>query len=400
MVMEIWLWEIAKAIGRLFLNPLVYWFFMVTALASAARIKQERRSFGHKIFPMMDEMYGHRLRGFLYGVLLSVIAIFLTVMLHPLMLLGIIFYSVLFSISKRFSWLSSAYTFGFTSITLLFYPYFQAYLPAPLQLELTTLQWVSFTTLMGLLLLIEASMLRTLKVDQTFPEIFRGARGKMLGQHRIKRISLIPLVLIWPVGQLDFGTDWWPIVNFGETSYGFILFPLIIGFEQVVKGALPTHMSKRFSQFLFILGLVVVAVALSGFYFGVFTLVSVIIALAGREWLSYRLRTQDQRQPALFNPSEQGIKVLAVTPGSPAIDMDLRVGETIVKVNGIDIVKRDDFYQALQTNRAFCKLEVLDERGELRFVQRALYQNEHHELGIIFAIDHQEQLNEQTSDIS
>ncbi len=41
-------------------------------------------------------------------------------------------------------------------------------------------------------------------------------------------------------------------------------------------------------------------------------------------------------------------------------------------------------YEALQRNRAFCKLEVVNEHGEVRFVQGALYEDEHHELGLLF----------------
>ena len=44
------------------------------------------------------------------------------------------------------------------------------------------------------------------------------------------------------------------------------------------------------------------------------------------------------------------------------------------------------FYEALQQNRAHCKLEVLDVNGQIRFVQRALYEGDHHELGILFVL--------------
>ncbi len=41
------------------------------------------------------------------------------------------------------------------------------------------------------------------------------------------------------------------------------------------------------------------------------------------------------------------------------------------------------FYKALQKNRAYCKLEVFDVNGEIRFVQGALFEGDHHELGIL-----------------
>lgn len=49
--------------------------------------------------------------------------------------------------------------------------------------------------------------------------------------------------------------------------------------------------------------------------------------------------------------------------------------------------KQKEFYKALQKNRAYCKLEVLNSEGEVRFVQGALFEGDHHELGILTVED-------------
>lgn len=76
--------------------------------------------------------------------------------------------------------------------------------------------------------------------------------------------------------------------------------------------------------------------------------------------------------------------ILGVLPESPASKMALQVGELITKVNGTSVYDEKGLYEALQRNRAHCKLEVLDVNGQVRFVQRALYEGDHHELGILF----------------
>lgn len=38
----------------------------------------------------------------------------------------------------------------------------------------------------------------------------------------------------------------------------------------------------------------------------------------------------------------------------------------------------------MSEHRTFCKMAVQDLSGEVRFVQRALYEGEYHELGLIF----------------
>jgi S1-C subfamily serine protease len=67
--------------------------------------------------------------------------------------------------------------------------------------------------------------------------------------------------------------------------------------------------------------------------------------------------------------------------------MQLSVGEIVSKVNGTIVHNEAEVYEALQRNRAHCKLEVLDVNGQVRFVQRALYEGDHHELGILFVQD-------------
>lgn len=385
--MEDWLLELVKGLGKFFLNPLLYWFFIITFFASTTRIKQERQSFGRKIYALYDETYGSRITSFLFGIGLSVFALVIGIGLHYLMIIGLILFTILFSITKRFTWLSGSYTFGFTTISLLFLPYYQGYLPELFQTEITTYQWVAFTTLMGVMLLFEAIMLLRVKHDQTFPEIEKGKRGKWIGRHRIKKIALIPFATLIPAGAITPLFDWWPIIEIGESSYGILFFPIIVGFEQVIRGVLPTKAAKAYSQSLFILAFLVIGIAISGYFYTITTLISVVVAIMGREWISYRLKNEDQQKRPFFYPDSKGLKILAILPGTPAEDIGLMIGETVIKVNGKNVNNQLEFYHALQSSSAFCKLDIIDQRGEIRFAQRALYQGEHHELGIIFSVD-------------
>ena len=76
---------------------------------------------------------------------------------------------------------------------------------------------------------------------------------------------------------------------------------------------------------------------------------------------------------------------MGVIPESAAEKMGLKVGEFITKVNGEMATNEESFYEALQKNAAHCKLEVLDHNDQIRLLQRALYEEDHHELGILFA---------------
>lgn len=382
--MNEWFVEIAKGIGRFFFHPLVYWFFIITFLASLTRIKKERNMFGTKIYDIFDEIRYTWKSALLFGFAISVLTVGIGAHFSLVMVSVLAVVTMLLSITKRFTWLSSAYTFGFAYLVLLLAPYYQELLPSDMNVTLSDLQWVIFTVMMGLFIIYESYLLSHIQEDETFPERIQGVRGKKIGQHRVKKAALIPIISLFPAGTLVSSIEWWPIISIGDQSFGFIVFPVMIGFEHVVKGMLPKKALHRFTQSLLILGLIVVGMGVAGYYLSIFTLISVIIALIGREALSIRFRLKDRQQRPFFTPEQDGLRILGIIPGTPAEEMELMIGEKIIKVNGHQVQSEQHFYEALQSNRTYCKLDILDERGEIRFAQRALYQGEHHELGVLF----------------
>jgi S1-C subfamily serine protease len=119
---------------------------------------------------------------------------------------------------------------------------------------------------------------------------------------------------------------------------------------------------------------------------------ALIFAFAGRLAISYFDHNRQKSQPHFFTPSTKGILILGVLPFTPAHKMGLKSGEIIRKTNGVEVNSEKEFYEALQRNRAFCKLEVYDVNGQVRFAQSSLYEGEHHELGLIF-IDEERHIN-------
>ncbi|CQR46455.1 Cell division topological determinant MinJ [Paraliobacillus sp. PM-2] len=384
MKMDVWLMEIAKGIGRFFFNPLFYCFFIIILFTSLKRIKKERKMFGSKIFDVFDEVRYTWKSSLLFSLITTILTVGLGVSFTYTIVGALSVITLLSLIINRFTWLSAAYTFGFSYLLLLLTPYYMDYLPFQIERTIENNQWVMFTTLMGLFLLYESYMMLKIQQNETFPERIKGTRGKYIGQHRLKKATLIPLVTLLPIGELTPLTEWWPMIPIGNQQFGLIFFPVVIGFEQVIRGMLPKKALHGLAQSLLILSFIVMGTAIAGYYLPIFTLISVVIALIGREWLSIRFRMKDRQKGPFFTPEENGLRILSVIPTTPADEIGLQVGEKITKVNGRSVHSEQEFYEALQLNSAHCKLDVLDERGEIRFVQRALYQGEHYELGIIF----------------
>ncbi|UOR11694.1 PDZ domain-containing protein [Halobacillus amylolyticus] len=310
-----------------------------------------------------------------------------------LLLLSVV--TVILSLTLKLTWLSAAYTFGLTYLLLLVAPYIPAgVLPDDwlVVLENTSLTGVALT--MSVLLIIEGVILAKTSSRRTFPERVKGNRGKMVGQHRVKKLVLIPMVGLLPGGMIEPLAPWWPLFSIGENSYGFILVPLLLGWEWVARAQTPKLVAMKIGRQTVAIAILSFVLSVVGLYVPILSLAAVAVSLLGREVIYAVHRIRENRQP-FFTADHRGVRILGTIPGSPADEMDLLPGELIVRVNSIPVTSVEEFYEALQTTGAFSKIEVRDFRGENRFTQRAMYEGEHHELGILFV---QEAVREQIAE--
>ncbi|WP_229683059.1 PDZ domain-containing protein [Virgibacillus oceani] len=383
--METWLIELANGIGKMFLNPLLYWAIILVVLVGAKRIKNERNNFGLKVFDIFSEWKGTWAISLVTGLILSLfsLGIGLVFSYETVLLLSIVI--ILLSIIIRFTMLSASYTIGATYLILLFMPFIlenQSFTDNNL---FSTTNFTGLTILLGLFLIVEAIVMVRVTRNETYPQVGLGQRGKWIGQHHLKRACIIPFFVLIPTGTISSFAPFWPYFSLGGETYSLLLIPFLIGFDHVVKGNLPQIAGRRIARSISILGVIVLLLSIGSIFVSWLSLIASIIAILGREYISYRHRVYDKERSPYFYTNEKGVKVLAVIPGTPADRLNILVGETIIKVNGIKINAVSEFYQALQASKASFKLELLDDSGEVRFLQSALYQGDHHELGIIFS---------------
>ncbi|MFD0955511.1 PDZ domain-containing protein [Virgibacillus alimentarius] len=384
-MIEAWLIEIAKGIGKVFLNPLLYWAVLIVFLSGYKRIQRDRINFGTKIDEIFTEWKNTLSPSILFGLFLSLLTLGLGMVFtyETIMLLSIVI--IVLSFTFNLSVLSASYTIGITYLLLLFLPFLltkQTFLKADLFLDTN---FTGLTILLGIFLLAEAVLLSRIKRNETFPDLLLGNRGIWIGQHHLKKISIIPFFTLVPTGMIVPFADFWPYFSIDGDTYSLVLVPFLIGFHYKVTGYLPSHIAKKIAQSVMWLGIIVLCLGIGSIYLPWLSFASVIIAIIGKELINYKQRTKDKEKRAYFLETKRGIKILGIIPGTPADRLDILVGETISKVNGKKIDRSAELYQALQESGAFFKLEVLDDNGEKRFVQGAFYEGDHHELGLIFA---------------
>ncbi|WP_226671398.1 PDZ domain-containing protein [Metabacillus litoralis] len=384
-MIENWLLELLWAVGRFFIHPLFYLFFLLTLAYGYFRVKRERKSFHTRVRDLYDEMKFTYTKGLLAGLLLSVIlfAVGLSLPFGTLVLCAIV--TAIIGFTCKLRWLSAAFTIGLTFFIIAIMGDAEGF--DSFFIGLSETSYASLGILAGLLMITEGVLIFRTAHQNTSPYIKTSTRGLPIGTHEANRTWMLPLLFLVPGGELTSTLSWWPVLNIGGQPFLLLFIPFFLGFHQRIQGSMPLESIKVTGQRVIWLGVITLLVAVSSIWFTPVAFIAMFIAMIGREFITIRQRINDDSAAFYFSKRDHGLMILGILPQSPAEKMNLQVGEMVMKVNGYSVKSVEELYQALQKNSAFCKLEIVDFNGEIRFAQRALYDGEHHELGILFVED-------------
>lgn len=389
--------EILKGAGKLFIYPLTYLFLLVSFFVGLARVKRERKNFHVRVFDFILEAKYLFFPGIIIGLILSIITVLVGTYVTIGTLVFIALITFLLSGPWTFRWLSPAYVLGVTIFATLVIPNvgIGSGIVHTWSLELKDAHLPSLTFLLALLVVAEGYLIWKFGVKGTSPAIIKSKRGQEIGAHFSQKLWVVPVFLLVPGDAITSTFSWWPVLTVGQTSFSLFFVPFAIGFSQRIQSMLPSASISFTGKRVLFLGVGLVLVAFITLVVPLFSLVVAALGIVVRQWISTKQRVVDENSAPFFTKKLEGVIILGVIPGSPAEKMGLQVGELITKVNGVPVSEVAKFYEALQVNnRAFCKLEVLDYSGEVRFAQRALYDNEHHELGILFVHNYKQLTSE------
>ncbi|AYC30761.1 PDZ domain-containing protein [Paenisporosarcina cavernae] len=378
--------EILQGIGWLFANPVFYLAILFAIVLGYVRVKNERKHFRIRLIDGWSELRGLVSETWVYALVLSVISVAAGLVIGSEIL---VFYSVILAVMI----VLFMYVAGSPAITapiaiglLLLLTYVRNTPNVDvwnLSLSLEASTFVGFGILIGLLVVVEG-LLISKKGDQLVsPRLEETTRGLKAATNRMKRLWLVPVVTIVPVGLLPDWLPYWPTFHMGDGTYGLVLFPFVIGFALKAKHSLPVTVIPRFGQAVLLIGLLMVALSLSGYWVKGLVFAAFILGFIGRIGLSIFFGIKERAGNYAVAPKSEGVMIVGVLPESPAERMGLVVGECIRKVNGQLVTNEQELYEAIQINAAHCRLEVLDFNGEVRLRQHVIYRHDHHRLGLL-----------------
>ncbi|SES27746.1 PDZ domain-containing protein [Salisediminibacterium halotolerans] len=382
--------EILWAIVRLLMNPLTYIFLIVSWWAAAAVVKRQRRDFHTRVHSIGDQLISPAAVSFIAAAAVTAVILLIGVELPAgvLMLLGAVWLPLLLTRNGR--WMSFTVAGPLTLLILPWLPAGGTDWPLVNQRLAEISEWnvYNFVILLAVMALAEAVLIRKDGAAQTSPTVVRSPRGKMVGEHRARRIWLLPVVFLFPAGAVS-GSAYWPLLpELAVTGgLGFIAVPFLLGLQLRIHSDMPADGVRKVGFRLTLLALLTAGAAAGAYWYEPLIWAVPALMLLGRAGIFFVYQAGDQKRISQFPRLEQGMKVLGVLPDTTAEKLEILTGEIITKVNGREVLSQREFYDALQQNPAFCKLEIKDRNGEPRIAQASVYEKDHYQIGCLFVPD-------------
>lgn len=372
------------AIGQFFINPLLYVATLAAIFLGYRRVKQERRQFHTRIRFGWTELGSLLKESFPYAIVLSILFVVAGLVVSKANLIFIMLISIMACVAQLYRALSPAYVLPIAVGVIILCQQYNVTMPFAINVD----QPISLTAIiivMALLLMTEGILLRYYYRHGITPVLHKTKRGMNALDYRLRKVWLLPLFFVIPGQDIAAWLPYWPQFTLGETTFTLVLFPYIIGVDTASRRQLPQQYFKQLGKHVLWLGIITLVSAVLVYYNEWMGYIVIIAAFIWRLLITVILQSKEKSAGYAVAPSAKGIVIAAVLPDSPAEKMGLQIGECIVKVNGQAVHTEDELYEALQINAAYCRLEVLDIDGEIRYTQQAVFMNDHYRIGILAA---------------
>lgn len=221
-------------------------------------------------------------------------------------------------------------------------------------------------TLVAVLHLVEAAMIRLDGGSSASPVFARRPGGEVVGGFSLQRFWPVPLTLLLAAsaqsvtGAQTIATpDWWPLIRVPDPKAVLALVPVVaaVGYSDVALAEdVPTKV-RRSSGRLALYALTLLGLGLLADRSPVGAWAAVLFAPLGHEWVVWSEARREQFGPAHWHPADRGLRVLDVLPGTPAAAVGLASGHILLAVDGQPVDRRDQLREALRTSPSYCMLE-------------------------------------------
>lgn len=389
--------NILWAILLYFLQPVFIIGLLYTIFNRNKRVKYSRKNFRVNFNRTNFELKDFFIKGLLPGILVSILSLVLGV---PLTIEWYLIYqivAILFLLIGGSRFIHPIFTFSMTSILMYAANLFQFDLNFQwlqpvinenlfiMNFELNSLPLLLMNVLLftSFILLITTFVMSRDNENKIFPILGSSKRGKTIAQYPNKSLWVLPMLIIVPGEVIEPFADWWPLLNIGGDRFALLILPVLIGLHYTVSTQLlneATSIIQKEFRWLSLVGLL--GVVLTYFYPILSIVVTGLLLIIGL-FILYRHRKRENLWTFRYGPADEGLRVIAVRPDSPAERLNLSIGDIIMDMNDKTMNSREEFNEMLAYNRSYIKMRIKRKDGEIVIAETPLYDDDYNNLGLL-----------------
>lgn len=385
--------RIFLACGSYLLQLMVWVAVLRLWVTSRSRIKHERRNFGSAVFSDHYELRHFLTQGIVLGLGLSVVNVLVG---FSLPLLWIVVYEILAVITLIIL------PTTVLPLTLIVVSSLVVYFGGPYIKDLpslapTGLSWgnggldqvipQNYLWLAAVFFLILGHWVSRYGGRFTAPRIYAKQRGKRIAGYPWREFLVLPMVTLVPGDWFASHWAFWPLLTIHGHSFAILVVPLLVGLRFTVFRQVPQAVYQTLAKKM--VWLAVVGMAFFGWsiYRGQDLPILLVLLLVGYAIILWRAKRYDEHQQFWYSQVDDGVRVLAIRPRTPAVKLDLAAGDIILECNHRPVDSENSFYEALLINPTYCHLKVRNMAGQLKVTETAIYSGAPHEIGIVLFRD-------------
>lgn len=237
--------------------------------------------------------------------------------------------------------------------------------------------------LCSLYLLFKIILLKSKNSAWFSPRIKDGKRGRRIAYYIWRELTIVPLVILIPGDVIASKVGFWPILNIGDKHFTFFILPFVVSafmkiFKQAPQDAIKLYRKQTWHMLeIAIIGCIVsyFVPMISG---AIFVLLFIVWLVQGQI-----RKNVDKKSDRWYVETNQGVRVVAIQPNTPAAKMNLVPGDIILECNQQSVTNEEELYEALQKNSAYCNFRIRTFKGDFKVAESAIYAGAPHEIGLI-----------------
>lgn len=359
--------EFFKLIGTFLIQPLLWLGILWTGICYALRIHSDRRNFKIALNKDCFEIRHFIKKGILWGIVGSLISLLIGCYLP---MKAIVLYEILAAVAvlciSRID-LSAVPLYILGILAVLRQP---AVLPVIL-------------LLLGFNYLVKGRLTHGESAVWFTPQIKQNRRKRRLAVYRWSEFTVLPLMIYIPGTLMEKLFHFLPLIHFGEVHFSLFILPFFVGSAGRIRGEQVEARMQTVQKQNLILAAGAFVLTVGAWLLPHLEILWIMIMLAMTVGIHLYHYLQVNKNRAQYIEVSEGIRVIAIRPGTPAAKMSLNPGDVILTCNNQPVTNENQFYEALQLDSAYCHLKVKTMSGDLKITEGAIYNDSPYELGIV-----------------